>query len=1026
MLRYGSIIIVILVSCLLPLSSHGSTAINHVDPEVVVEGLVVVTHVRPTEVDAALLLFRSLWASNDAISTKCLTNLANVDCLSALQAHVCISDVGEEEFGVLRDRFAAIDVIATKLVRPVHPEMVSWEDVSSENLSLASASDDNFSRLQCASEVGEIYLLNSATVLYIDRSYFVVTDLRSALSSMSRFPRSGNLFLCHPSFIHPGRTGTPTVNNLPTTETFCGYQLFTFSSRHSARLLAALNASLTFAHTEIPIMTVVAALEAVVRDVIGASAYLDALFVVDAGRDWDQTIPAQAVAFIEFDGVEQQITTSDCVVQIFVLWPHYNTVPIISELLHTVISDDVKTQLVAGCTDDAIPVRNRYQRKNVGHVDELLKNRTLQILVGSSRVRVFDTIIFNDELELLLLRLRKLATVVDYHIIVESNTTFTGRSKPLHFDKHRYLFGKYWHKIIHVIVDKLPHSGTIAEDTHIWANEYYSRSQAHLGLVAAGARDEDIVLVGDVDELPYPSAIDTLKKIFAVDTLLLTQTAPTIGRYGSRGNIFKLYPMNFLYHFNCFAGVGGPLRNGALTATTWKTARTLGSDDHYLSNLRHFMQKSNRYYRLKYVIYPGTLHLSFFGGLERIRSKLASYSHQNFARDYVEITGEASSSIFITNGSLSQALIESTIAEGVNINKNAETAACRTVSLDSYASYVKAGWKQIKAIKMHDQPSTTAIAVTATADRTVAVSRAPGSVDDDINDETLGYDADDDHDGYFNRVRVAFVTGCIVSSTDNVFIPRPIPHPEVDSIFVTNDLAVAEHAAAAGFATIVLGDIPVLNVSSVDAEITNSMHSKHLKVFPQYYARLAFPNVTYDFVLWMDNKYDVEWPKLQGELRQWPSQTAIMMPRPVLGRGVSVAYKACLGQERYARGKAALDDYIREQNITLGYPLDPADASDDQSYCSAFIIYSLRHSSTAAIQQMWYDHIQRAGIQCQISLYFVAHRFKTAIQEYRHPLWSEGGRITFHRNFDEAKKLLTEEAISRFEKQEKEGVGTSH
>ena len=40
------------------------------------------------------------------------------------------------------------------------------------------------------------------------------------------------------------------------------------------------------------------------------------------------------------------------------------------------------------------------------------------------------------------------------------------------------------------------------------------------------------------------------------------------------------------------------------------------------------------------VMQPGSWHLTFFGGVEKIRAKLQSYSHQNFVRQFIE-SGES-------------------------------------------------------------------------------------------------------------------------------------------------------------------------------------------------------------------------------------------------------------------------------------------------------------------------------------------------------------------------------------------------
>ena len=69
---------------------------------------------------------------------------------------------------------------------------------------------------------------------------------------------------------------------------------------------------------------------------------------------------------------------------------------------------------------------------------------------------IYDCILFNDELDILDLRLHTLNNSVDKFVIVESTVTFTGNNKKLYFENSKQLFKKYSDKIIHVIVDDTP------------------------------------------------------------------------------------------------------------------------------------------------------------------------------------------------------------------------------------------------------------------------------------------------------------------------------------------------------------------------------------------------------------------------------------------------------------------------------------------------------------------------------------------------------------------------------------------
>jgi len=58
-------------------------------------------------------------------------------------------------------------------------------------------------------------------------------------------------------------------------------------------------------------------------------------------------------------------------------------------------------------------------------------------------MKIYDTFIFFNELDLLDIRLKILDNVVDYFIISEFNITHSGLKKEYIFEKNRDLFKKY-------------------------------------------------------------------------------------------------------------------------------------------------------------------------------------------------------------------------------------------------------------------------------------------------------------------------------------------------------------------------------------------------------------------------------------------------------------------------------------------------------------------------------------------------------------------------------------------------------
>jgi beta-1,4-mannosyl-glycoprotein beta-1,4-N-acetylglucosaminyltransferase len=102
------------------------------------------------------------------------------------------------------------------------------------------------------------------------------------------------------------------------------------------------------------------------------------------------------------------------------------------------------------------------------------------------------------DLDLLDIRLRELADVVDRFVVVEATETFTGQRKPLHLYHNRQRFAEFADRLDYVTPHHLPTGDA-------WAREAYQRNAILAGL--KDAADDDIVLMGDCDEIPRAASI---------------------------------------------------------------------------------------------------------------------------------------------------------------------------------------------------------------------------------------------------------------------------------------------------------------------------------------------------------------------------------------------------------------------------------------------------------------------------------------------------------------------------------------
>ncbi|KAI9273947.1 beta-1,4-mannosyl-glycoprotein 4-beta-N-acetylglucosaminyltransferase-like protein [Helicostylum pulchrum] len=123
------------------------------------------------------------------------------------------------------------------------------------------------------------------------------------------------------------------------------------------------------------------------------------------------------------------------------------------------------------------------------------------------KVKVYDAIIFSVELDLLQIRIRELWDVVDTFIILESNATFTGKSKPYTFNQHKQEFAFASSKIHHVMIQQY----ALPPGEGPFYNEAKMRESMNAEIVKAGAKTGDMILMSDVDEIIRSKSLYLLK-----------------------------------------------------------------------------------------------------------------------------------------------------------------------------------------------------------------------------------------------------------------------------------------------------------------------------------------------------------------------------------------------------------------------------------------------------------------------------------------------------------------------------------
>ncbi len=241
-------------------------------------------------------------------------------------------------------------------------------------------------------------------------------------------------------------------------------------------------------------------------------------------------------------------------------------------------------------------------------------------------MKIFDSVIFFNELDLLEIRLNVLNDFVDYFVITESPWTVSGNSKPLFYLENKERFSKFNHKIIHNITEEIPNDysdymekrkyHTPMKENDNGGNPYYqypirfqraifNRDSSIYGAIKGGINNEDIIITSDVDEVPNPLIFENLDWFDKNNHYVCLQRA-------------FYYKLNYLYQEN------------------WMGSRICSFEK--LSESSVDMLRNN--HKDSYKIEDGGWHWSFFGDADNFRAKLSAYEHTENNTEEITSTAE--------------------------------------------------------------------------------------------------------------------------------------------------------------------------------------------------------------------------------------------------------------------------------------------------------------------------------------------------------------------------------------------------
>ena len=196
---------------------------------------------------------------------------------------------------------------------------------------------------------------------------------------------------------------------------------------------------------------------------------------------------------------------------------------------------------------------------------------------------IVDACIFNGENDLIELRFNELRDVVDHFFVVEGSESFSGIPKTEQFDHGRFEA----FPIDHIYT---PLSPVYTDPASGWQREKSQRDW----LYGTWGNSQDILICSDTDEIPRAEKVkEAVSKIDA--------------------GMCRMELDLYYYNVNCYAG-------------KWPWGTTIGTYEQY-AKIGGSHSARGVDFDSSHILRDAGWHFSYFGGLEKIRNKVKSFSH---------------------------------------------------------------------------------------------------------------------------------------------------------------------------------------------------------------------------------------------------------------------------------------------------------------------------------------------------------------------------------------------------------------
>jgi hypothetical protein len=197
------------------------------------------------------------------------------------------------------------------------------------------------------------------------------------------------------------------------------------------------------------------------------------------------------------------------------------------------------------------------------------------------------------------------------------------------------------------------------------------------------------------------------------------------------------------------------------------------------------------------------------------------------------------------------------------------------------------------------------------------------------------------------------------------FIP-PVPTTKYDCYYFTNNLKTRERLRDTTWIAVFYSN-----------ELSSIMMAKRVKACPHMLKELRH----YEATCYFDSALSVDGPaanQLMENIVKYSSYSICMARHPFISKtwlpSAHSELREAMLQPRYAVQKEAYEEYIKEQ----------ADSGlksvDDIHFATGFIIRR-NNMISRSMGEVWWLHISKTGILCQLSFFFVQQMFREHIHD---------------------------------------------